>query len=87
MYVRKRRAHMARAVGKPLFRITFNTCVEVSPNRKELSLSFIQCPLFSSTTVDNFDLNTSRCARLGVNYFFYLHEKHVGVGRIWKLCL
>ena len=61
--------HIVRAVGK-LFRITLNTCVEVSPNRKELNLSFIQCPLFWSATVDNFDLNTSRCARLGVNYFF-----------------
>ena len=61
---------MACAV-RILFRITFNTCVVISPNRKraQLKLEFYRVSAVLWSTADNFDATSCRCAGLGVNYF------------------
>ena len=80
--------NMARVVGK-LFRITFNTCVEEkSSTWAEKSATWI---LFSVRCSDRprwqfWPEYFSVCPVRRELFFFYLHEKHVGVGWIWKLC-
>ena len=71
-------------VGKQYWELHLTlTCVEVNPNRKELSLSFSDCagfpqavPLIGHLLTISFDLNTFRYIRLGVYYFSVLAKQN-----------
>ena len=76
---------MARAV-RILFRITFNTCVEVSPHTKkaQLKLEFYWVSAVLWYTADNFDLTSSQCARLGVNCFSCTKKTQSALAGFWN---